>query len=248
MFLAWTFVGWAWVSFGWVNDCQPLINELLAPFVVNQCGVANWPTATVNRGDDLDFHVCKMPTSKWVGVNPVKFEMGISYLRIMKTILSLLFAVTLGTAFGQFIPQPMGYNPDVNGDEFIGVDDVMGTLALYDNAFDNGDSIVSVFETVTVPNDTIVVDDSVDILYITTQMEDNDELVVVLPQGGAGFKSLLIFLNNQGSGSLWVRMWQQNSLCQPSGYCERAYLGVNPPDPECFILIRGEDGTWYRPI
>lgn len=82
MFLAWTFVGWAWVSFGWVKDCQPLINELLAPFVVNQCGVANWPTATVNRGDDLDFHVCKMPTSKWVGVNPVKFESGVTILGV----------------------------------------------------------------------------------------------------------------------------------------------------------------------
>lgn len=144
----------------------------------------------------------------------------------------------------------MGYNPDVNGDEFIGVDDVMGTLALYDNAFDNGDSIVSVFETVTVPYDTIVVDDNTDLLYINASLDDGNEFMVLLPNGGVGFKTLAIFIRNTGESfsgaTVGVRMHQQNELCDPSGFCERAYLLVNAYDPECFMLIRGEDGTWYR--
>ena len=58
------------------------------------------------------------------------------------TIFSLLMACGV-TAFGQFIPQPNAYNPDANGDSFIGVDDVIGTLALYGNAFETGDSLVT---------------------------------------------------------------------------------------------------------
>ena len=56
------------------------------------------------------------------------------------TIFSLLMAYGV-TAFGQFIPQPNAYNPDANGDSFIGVDDVMGTLALFNSPFNNGDSL-----------------------------------------------------------------------------------------------------------
>ena len=51
-------------------------------------------------------------------------------MKYFTTLLALLLSYSM---LGQFIPQPMGYNPDANGDQFIGVDDVMGTLALYDN-------------------------------------------------------------------------------------------------------------------
>ena len=53
------------------------------------------------------------------------------------TLLALLLSCSM---LGQFIPQPMGYNPDANGDSFIGADDVMGTLALYGNIFSTNDS------------------------------------------------------------------------------------------------------------
>ena len=126
----------------------------------------------------------------------------------MKTILSLLFALTLGTAFGQFIPQPMGYNPDVNGDEFIGVDDVMGTLALYNSIFDNGDS--TVVATVQVSGDNqgwpstgsheaLVLPDA-DVIYLDVEAYDtgNDGnystynvFKMKLPDG-VGFKTLLV--------------------------------------------------------
>ena len=84
----------------------------------------------------------------------------------MKTILFLLFALTLGTAFGQFIPQPMGYNPDANSDGFIGVDDVLETLVLFGNAFDNGDSTdIFVVNFVGQEDSTFVIPEYTDICY-----------------------------------------------------------------------------------
>ena len=32
------------------------------------------------------------------------------------------------------LAQQMPYNPDANGDDFVGVDDVLGVLGVYDNA------------------------------------------------------------------------------------------------------------------
>ena len=121
------------------------------------------------------------------------------------TIFSLLMACGV-TAFGQFIPQPMGYNPDVNGDEFIGEDDVMGTLALYDNAFDNGDS--TVVATVELngdnscwpsPGEQYILPDA-DVIYLDVTGYDSGAdglnstyncFKMKLPQG-SGFKTLLV--------------------------------------------------------
>ena len=56
------------------------------------------------------------------------------------TILSLCMAFAFALN-AQFIPQPMGYNPDSNSDGYIGSADLVGLLALYGNAFGNNDSI-----------------------------------------------------------------------------------------------------------
>lgn len=66
------------------------------------------------------------------------------YLRIMKTIFLLLFASTFGLAFGQFIPQPMGYNPDGNSDGLISVSDLQDLLALYGLPFAVEDTLTTV--------------------------------------------------------------------------------------------------------
>ncbi len=97
------------------------------------------------------------------------------YLRFMKTIFSLLFASTLGLAFGQFIPQPMGYNPDENGDAFISVTDLQGMLALYGNAFDNGDSTdIFVVDFVGQEDSTFVIPETTDICYFEWLPEFQD--------------------------------------------------------------------------
>ena len=174
----------------------------------------------------------------------------------MKTILSLLFALTLGTAFGQFIPQQMGYNPDVNGDEFIGVDDVMGTLALYDNAFDNGDSIV--VTSWTLPNEEYLAQSEVsatnnwshiemqipeetDVLYIH-QTEDR-ELHLDLPQG-PGFKVLHVFIRSDHD-HLPIRIYRTTLS---NTWVGDGYLGLIQVDEfrqKMFTFVRGHDGLWY---
>lgn len=58
-------------------------------------------------------------------------QASLDYLRIMKTIFSLLFACVVGTTFGQSTIE-FPYNPDSNGDGFIGVDDILQALSHFD--------------------------------------------------------------------------------------------------------------------
>ena len=81
------------------------------------------------------------------------------------TILSLCmaFAIALNA---QFIPQPMGYNPDSNSDGAIGSEDLMGMLSLYGTEFDNGDSTeIFMVDFVGVEDSTFVIPESTDICY-----------------------------------------------------------------------------------
>lgn len=55
---------------------------------------------------------------------------NIAYLYVMKHLTALLAAVITFAASAQQMP----YNPDVNADAIIGVDDVLGVLGLYDTA------------------------------------------------------------------------------------------------------------------
>ena len=157
------------------------------------------------------------------------------------------------TAFGQFIPQPMGYNPDVNGDEFIGVDDVMGTLALYDNAFDNGDSLV--ITSWTFPEDYqepyasnpenysyahTYIDEATDVVYIH-QTEDQSAYFY-LPQG-VGYKVVQIFLSCDGFAQWDCRIMGTSDL---SSYMYGGTFLVYDHAPVVLTMIRGHNGKWYQ--
>ena len=108
------------------------------------------------------------------------------------------------TAFGQFIPQPNAYNPDANGDAFIGVDDVMGTLALFGNAFQNSDSLNIVVadpdmwntwqDTGQGSNGQLEVPIGTDLIYLKFGAYPNDafETRLTLPNE-IGFKVLTVF-------------------------------------------------------
>ena len=53
-----------------------------------------------------------------------------AYFYVMKRLTTLFAAVITFAASAQEMP----YNPDSNGDDFVGVDDVLGVLGLYDTA------------------------------------------------------------------------------------------------------------------
>ena len=176
----------------------------------------------------------------------------------MKTIIfSLLMAGGL-TAFGQFIPQPNAYNPDANGDSFIGVDDVMGTLALYNSPFNNGDSINTmeltfngdaIIQAYNGLNDTISVlfpdliyiPEEVDILVLDAlDSENNVDASFALPEG-PGFKSLLVFMS---SPAQYIGTFFHQS--NPNFYVEQFEI-YNPNRPMYLLMLRLPNGKWYRP-
>ena len=173
----------------------------------------------------------------------------------MKTILSLLFALTLGTAFGQFIPQPMGYNPDVNGDEFIGVDDVMGTLALYDSPFDNGDSVQTlslVFSQVELmilgegdsPDNRIEIPEGVDVLYLDAI--DVDAVHFTLPQA-VGFKSLLIMGSTQNPEGTDFLFYSPGTDLTAGAPLEIIDLKAHDYGGMWCTVLRRPSGEWLTP-
>ena len=168
------------------------------------------------------------------------------------TIFSLLMACGV-TAFGQFIPQPMGYNPDANGDSFIGVDDVMGTLALFNSPFNNGDSINTMELTFTGDaiiqdyngsNDTIpatgaafFIPEEVDILVLDAENEVS--AFFTLPEG-PGFKSLLVCMSTNQYAAY---QFQQSNPSIFSHYLE----SWDPYRSMYSLLLRLPNGKWYCP-
>ena len=59
-------------------------------------------------------------------------------MKHLLTAIACFFALSMSA---QFIPQPMGYNPDSNSDSFVGIDDLMAVLSLYGTPYDSGDSV-----------------------------------------------------------------------------------------------------------
>ena len=172
----------------------------------------------------------------------------------MKMPLSLLLFLALGRAFGQFIPQPMGYNPDENGDAFISVTDLQGMLALYGNAFDNGDSLV--VESWTFPEDyptpptaednlngypvNVHIDEEFDFLYINQLVDRNVNFW--LPQGD-GFHVLQVFLSCEGFNNWPVEFFGVDG--DPNSYMNGGTAYIYEGRPKTFTFIRGHDGRWY---
>ena len=161
-------------------------------------------------------------------------------MKHLTTLLTLLLPYSM---LGQFIPQPMGYNPDANGDSFIGVDDVMGTLALYGNTFDNGDSLVikyinypEVAPEYTATGIDIAIQEDWDLLYLSNSY--TSVLDISLPEG-SGFKVLQLFGTGEGL------YYTVNFHTLQTGLNDRfVYVGF----PQSATLIRGHDGVWYYPF
>ena len=161
-------------------------------------------------------------------------------MKHLTTLLALLMSCSM---FGQFIPQPMGYNPDANGDSFIGVDDVMGTLALYGNTFDNGDSLViksinypEVAPEYTAAGVDIAIQEDWDLLYLSNSY--TSVLDISLPEG-SGFKVLQLFVTGEG-----LNFTVNFHTLQADLDNRFVYAGF----PQSATLIRGHDGVWYYPF
>ena len=95
----------------------------------------------------------------------------------------------------QFIPQPMGYNPDSNSDGFVGAEDLMGLLSLYGTPYDNGDSVdVVTLDFTGVENDTLSVPEGADVIYLLSgdSVTQYNDRYVLLPSG-TSWKSLVFF-------------------------------------------------------
>ena len=161
------------------------------------------------------------------------------------TLLALLLSCSM---LGQFIPQPMGYNPDANGDSFIGVDDVMGTLSVYNSFFANNDSLeLGFFE---FPQDLnyqtsetdgvgdFSVGDSLDLVYLV--QNDYSFVHIHLPSGNT-WKVLQIFYRVEGISNCTFQ------FISDTGPIGSNWSYVNTDNPRYFTLIRGHDGHWYFP-
>ena len=213
--------------------------------------MSDGPFAALGVGDDLEFHASKEPKSRRPRVDGVKY---VPYLLVMKFELLVAWLFSSSLAFGQFIPQPMGYNPDANSDGFIGVDDVLETLVLFGNAFENGDSLV--VTSWSFPDDyptpltleeelsgdpvTVFIPEATDLLYIDQTVDKKVEFY--LPEG-EGFHVLQVFFSCDGFNN-----WPVDFLVEYGAdyrlltgghqyiYCDR---------PRTFTFIRGYDGRWY---
>ena len=53
-------------------------------------------------------------------------------------VMKLLTTLFSGLVTFAAVAQQMPYNPDSNGDDFVGVDDVLGVLGVYDTALMHG--------------------------------------------------------------------------------------------------------------
>ena len=151
----------------------------------------------------------------------------------------------------------MGYNPDANGDEFIGVDDVIGTLALFGNSFSNNDSIMTMDVTFPIVNeageelhfdlpDFFVIPEDVDVLNLTSLAfeESGSHPLLKLPQGN-GFKTLLVFAKRTDPTAGAFHFYHDllyagtpNSILQ--------VLGVDLDMPRFVLFLRSSDGQWHR--
>lgn len=180
---------------------------------------------------------------------PDAFSRALYYFYEMRTIPFLFFALTLGTGYAQFIPQQMGYNPDVNGDSNIGVTDLQGVLSLYEQPFNSGDSIVAYVANIADPLDTLSIIENTGVLYIVADGPENAEFVIDLPSG-SGFKSLLVLMRNVtmiAGSAAYLRFIGQGDCNSPDGYCGISFQTVSSNESLHKIFIRGQDGFWYRP-
>lgn len=158
------------------------------------------------------------------------------------TIFSLLMACGV-TAFGQFIPQPNAYNPDANGDSFIGVDDVMGTLALYGNAFETSDSL-QVVDIELGPESWYNIEPNTDILIVHPTGGGNQRYLV-LPDA-VGFKTITVMMTHDANTVMSYYIYVSDPASP--NYSEPLRLvNVTASSPKSVRFTHAPNGTWYRP-
>ena len=136
----------------------------------------------------------------------------------MKHLLTAIACCLAVAGSAQFIPQPIGYNPDSNSDGAVGSEDLLSILSLYSTMFDNGDSTVMQTYDVTGVGcldyyEPIQIDESVDIAFIITDIGScGTEPSFILPDG-FGYKSLVVLVKNEevdsqinieGFGQMWL--------------------------------------------
>ena len=166
-------------------------------------------------------------------------------MKYFTTLLALLLSYSM---LGQFIPQPMGYNPDANGDSFIGVDDLTGMLSLYGTAFQSGDSLTTeswVFPEDNGPYTDIEIPEHIDVLYVHQQEDQQIKFFMPL---GTGYKVLQVFLSCEGFYQWEVEFY--NTPYNNGDYDGGTYMfdgsqQVRSKSPRLLTFIRGINGVWY---
>ena len=146
------------------------------------------------------------------------------------------------TAFGQFIPQPNAYNPDANGDSFIGVDDVMGTLALFGKAFDNGDSL-QIMDLEMPETGLYEIDPGTDIV-MAHALNDCSLATLILPDE-TGWKTIAVMMTTEDPGGTVFRPASPN----PSDPLDPHLLitfNLNTETARLTYLTHAPNGRWYR--
>ena len=115
----------------------------------------------------------------------------------MKHLLTAIACCLAVAGSAQFIPQPMGYNPDSNSDGFVGAEDLMGLLSLYGTPYDDGDSVdVVTLDYTGFESDTLQIPEHADIVYLLSgeYNGDGDQVsrVAWLPLGES-WKTIVVF-------------------------------------------------------
>ena len=176
-----------------------------------------------------------------------------AYLKDMRAVLTLFCLSVVTVVSGQFIPEPTEYNPDSNGDQFISVYDLQSLLAVYGSGFLASDSVqIQSIEFLTPQEgDTLEIDESSDIVYVTAYHPFGNQFLV-LPQGD-GWKSMIVFFTGDYSlGDFWsqVELLKYNdgtSIECDEPFCRQGGVPIRSKERRHMILIRGHDGIWSVP-
>lgn len=174
--------------------------------------------------------------------------MDILILHIMKYCIAIFTFALYAHCCAQFIPQPMGYNPDENSDGLIGVGDLQGLLALYGNTFDSGDSLVVEFDTwdVNLPygngEDDYVMNSGIDLLYLSSNLWDDNEQFILPPT--TGFRTLMIALTLTECCTIGGEVEFLTNQSNP--FSEVISLPSSDLGERSILLfVHGHDGEWY---
>ena len=175
-------------------------------------------------------------------------------MKHLLTAIACFFALSMSA---QFIPQPMGYNPDSNNDAFVGIDDLMAVLSLYGTPYDSGDSVeVVTLDFTGFENDTLSAPEAADIVYLfsgdsLTQYHDR---YVLLPSSQS-WNSIVFFGFSSFQEDAGFRLITNEPVIEQGTeewpIREVAYLRAKNPEwsnspMEYQLLLRNHFGHWTK--